>query len=194
MNAVKSRLPESPPHEAGPLISGKLVILVVLAVAITGAAASWFFRYNATHRTVEFWGAETTKLIRDAPHVALLKLLPLKIGDTADTTLVIDAEKYTVGPRLDVSSAHGMTHLRNALLEDRSFEFDAQLEAPPPHYWRWALEFRDGGKSATILFGDDCMSLRLQSGNGGVVSCRPIAAGLQEMFAEFSSNTANSSR
>jgi hypothetical protein len=51
--------------------SGKLVIIGILAVAVASAAASWWFRYAATHRAAQYWGPETARLIRDAPTVEL---------------------------------------------------------------------------------------------------------------------------
>ena len=186
MNGMKSRPPEAAPNQMVPQISGKLIIIGVLTVSITAAAASWWFRYNATHRAAEFWGPKAARLIRDAPQVELIKLAPSTEGDAPEKTIELHGEKYKIATRVDASAAHGMTHLRNALIEDRSFgAFGAAYEAPPPHYWRWALEFRDGDESATVLFPEDCGRATLQHGNGGIASCEPIAKGLREMFAEL---------
>ena len=51
--------------------SGKLLIVAIFLVAFAAAGASWWFRYSATHRTVEFWGPQAAVLLRDAPHVVL---------------------------------------------------------------------------------------------------------------------------
>ena len=47
-------------------LSGKLVIIGIVGVALAGAGAGWWFRYNATHRAAEFWGPQAVRLIRDA--------------------------------------------------------------------------------------------------------------------------------
>src|SRR3989304_2712639 len=70
--------------------------------------SSWWFRYSATHRAAQFWGPQAAELIRDAPHVTLRSAAAAADGqDAADAAV----------PR-DVSHAKGLTHLRNALLED----------------------------------------------------------------------------
>ena len=37
-------------------VSGKLVIIGIRGGRPAGGGASWWFRYNATHRAAEFWG------------------------------------------------------------------------------------------------------------------------------------------
>src|SRR5215212_1559074 len=69
----KAKTNDAPPPSAGSTASGKLVIIGILTIALTGAAVSWFFRYNATHRAATFWGGETATLIRDAPQVILFR-------------------------------------------------------------------------------------------------------------------------
>ena len=192
MNAVKSQPPE--PAGTASEISGKVVIIGVLVVAIAGAAASWIFRYNATHEAAAFWGADPARIIRDAPAIELLKLAP---GTTSDSPvkekeIELLGERYAIAARIDVSSAHGMTHLRNALLEDRSFDSFNLVFEPAPHRWRWALCFRDGQQSATILFLENCIAACLAD-SGKAANCQPIADGLTTMFAEFVSD-ANTAR
>src|SRR5262245_471220 len=94
--------------------SGKLVILGVVAIATVAAAASWWFRYKATHRAAEFWGSEDARLIRDAPIVEMYE------------------------PARDISAARGLVHLRNALLEDRSFQWPSKPVSPDVH-WKQGL-------------------------------------------------------
>src|SRR6476620_547332 len=110
MDSAESKSP------SGSAISGKLVIVVIVTVAFCAAAISWYFRYNATHRVAEFWGPDTVRLIRDAPTVEAVNLsTPITIprGDTAGVGGFIDTSATR-----DVSTAHGLVHLRNALLED----------------------------------------------------------------------------
>jgi hypothetical protein len=167
-------------------VSGKLVILSIVAVAVAAAGTSWWFRYNATRRAAEFWGPDVVRLIRDAPSIELLKLAPAD-ESPASNTLTIHDEQYRLVTRIDASFWPGMTHLRNALLEDRSFKgYNVQLESWP-NKWRWALIFRDGQNLTTVLFSDDCKNTTLSEGHGQTARCDPIAAGLREMFAELSS-------
>jgi hypothetical protein len=166
--------------------SGKLVILGILAVAVAAAGTSWWFRYRATHETAEFWGPEVTSLIRDAPSVELLRLAP---EDTENSIgqFTTRNEEYAVMDRVDASNAPGILHLRNALLEDRSYHGYGMIFKLTPNFWRWSLVFRDGQKSATLLFNEECELTTLGEGSGSTANCKPIAAGLREMFAELSS-------
>ena len=181
------RLCQAADHAAGPLIlmkyiSGKLVIITIVAVAVTAAGASWWFRYAATHRAVQFWGPDAARLIRDAPSVHLV-LLP-----AAEPRELVGE----VPIEFDISHARGLTHLRHALLEDRSFDWST-----PSDDWRLerdfvgrrALEFR-GGKfeGVTILFSADwrqAAALGDDQRPQRIVSTQPIAEGLATMFAEF---------
>src|SRR3954463_1323997 len=128
MNAVKTQGDAESSEPTTPEISGKLVIITVLVVAIAGAAFSWFFRYNATHRAAEFWGQRITRAIRDAAVVQVytpkrpITLPKNQSGERAG--FIDDAELH------DISSARGLVHSRNALLEDRSFKWPAEPMSP----------------------------------------------------------------
>jgi hypothetical protein len=153
-------------------ISGKLIIVGIVAVALIAAVFSWVFRYNATHRAAEFWGPKGTRLIRDAPRVSLNKVYMSSVSKTRD-----------------ISKAPGITHLRNALLEDRSFEWEGKRERVPIHDYQWMLTFSDPtrGETLSILFSSDCHGAGM--GRGGIkgrgVSTEPISKGLCEVFTEY---------
>jgi hypothetical protein len=175
-------------------ISGKYVIIAVVAVALTGAAASWFFRYNATHRAASLWGFDA-KLIRDAPIVEFLELQPATESDPREASewgpIHIGDTAFSVRAVRDVSHAPGFTHLRNALLEDRSYDWPASSPKKETH-WRWALEFTQEKNVVVLVFTDDCTLAGIPSGNRAdpaTIPCLPIAAGLREMFNEFSSSS-----
>ena len=170
-----------PPQPAAIEGSGKFVIIGILGLALVAAGGSWLFRYNATHRAARFWGSETAQLIRDAPKVTFF------VADAA--------QDHLVEPNIDVSSAHGLAHLRNALLEDWNFEWPVSVDRLPPaakdlgHWW---LSFEDpmSGKSAVIYFSTDCAQALLAQHPDGIqvgkpISTAPIAPGLREIFAEF---------
>jgi hypothetical protein len=162
--------------------SGKLLILGILAVALLLAGASWWFRYNATHQAALFWGPEASQLIRDAPSVTLLDLQP---GNE-------------LGFMVDVSHAPGMTHLRNALLEDRSFDWPSPAGLPPANddfaqHWGLSFDDPDTQQQMIIAFSADCRRAARVDENlqtPRVISTVPIAAGLIQMFDEMSRPTA----
>jgi hypothetical protein len=190
--------------------SGKFVIISIVAVALAAAGVSWWFRYNATHRAAEFWGPKAAQLIRDAPEVKLHRD-PLAIARAVRDALppdatesVVDAartgiEQKIIDSAIDVSNSHGLTHLRNALLEDRNFVWPSKdltlfnvQEFEEPYWW---LVFQDpaSGNFAKIYFSKDCrQAVRTNNpkgpiGNneGALISTEPIAAGLLRMFTEM---------
>lgn len=160
--------------------SGKLVIIGILVVALVSAATSWWFRYKATHQAAEFWGPAAARLIRDAPHVSLERLV------------------VSMAPiSRDISAAPGITHLRNALLEDRSFKWGQKLEAAPKR-GGWKLTFSDpaSGEQLPIILTTDCRGA-VVGGDGPerrVVSTEPISKGLIKVFAEHFPETEEPTR
>jgi len=105
--------------------------------------------------------------------------------------------------RRDISSLPGLTHLRHALLEDRSYIWPPR-PATRDDPWKWILIFRDerSGALRVLLFSPDWESVTLygirerKSGaliftryevlSPMVLSCKPIAEGLATMFADLS--------
>jgi hypothetical protein len=179
-------------------LSGKLVILGIVGVALTAAGTSWWFRYSATRRTAEFYGLDV-RLIRDAPIVELMRFEP----SSKDGFEMEEAGRHLDVPtnRRDISTAAGLTHLRAALLEDRSYIWPPQ---PTKHgmfrgQWQWILVFRDDqtGLSTNLVFARDWQSVtkigrevhragksttRLFYPSSTILSCKPIADGLAEML------------
>jgi hypothetical protein len=153
--------------------SGKLVILGIVGVALVGAGASWWYRYEATHRAAEFWGPQAARLIRDAPQVTLQR------------------RQFEPG-EIDISKAQGITHLRNALLENRSYDWPQPETSVRPQVSmpRWVLIFSDPStnENVAIQFSDDCGLAQLlgESKRGWAISCAPIKAGLSQVFSEYS--------
>ena len=91
----------------------------------------------------------------------------------------------------------GSTHLRNALLEDRSFDWPTAGPPTPigPARWCWTLRFSDPSRRRRVdLFSPTicnwvCMTPRPTANAHRVVSCEPIAAGLREMFRRIRGRT-----
>jgi len=161
-------------------LSGKLLIIGILTVALLGAGTSWWFRYSATHQAATFWGPSAA-VMRDARVVELWT--PVNFHpELDDARLSVDNSELH-----DISSARGLVHLRNALLEDHSFEWPPIKISPDVHWTEWTrgLRFRDGSTDVLVLFSPDFKFVRLANASE-MLSCEPIAKGLREMFAEFS--------
>jgi hypothetical protein len=74
-----------------------------------------------------------------------------------------------------------MVNVRRGLMQDASFEWDAAIQ--PPEHWDYALRFRAGQRTATLLFALEPPSARLMD-RDQPTSTRPIAAGLRAFFSE----------
>jgi hypothetical protein len=184
-------------------LSGKLVILGIVGVALAAAGTSWWFRYAATRRAAEFYG-DHVRLIRDAPVVELLQFDLSTAGGFVEDELRMDAlNRFLERPtsRQDISTAPGLTHLRAALLEDRSYIWPSR-SAKPSDLWQWILVFRNdqSGGGVVVMFSPDWKLVTVHGqlshtegglvqkvyvSNARVVSCEPIAAGLAQMLEEL---------
>jgi hypothetical protein len=183
----KADTPAPAPLATEPGTSGKWVIIAILAVGFTAAAASWWFRYNATHHAATFWGRNAW-VIRDADQVTLLELLPaIANAPPKSNTVSVGGLTVPVASRQDVSKAHGLAHLRNALLEDQSFAWPARAVTTDMH-WRWALQFTLDKESNAVYLTNDFAHATGDIDNGAipmVVSCEPIASGLRTVIEEW---------
>jgi hypothetical protein len=159
--------------------SGKMLILGVLVVALAAAAAAWWFRYSATHKAAELWGSQAAVLIRDAPRVTLR-------SDAASTDEEGASETDVAR---DISQAKGLTHLRNALLEDGSYDWTAKR--PADTNWAKSLVFErsEGAEPrVVILFSPDfkwaANGSAADPATTAVATSGTFATGLAEFFAE----------
>jgi hypothetical protein len=159
--------------------SGKIVIISIVVIALTAAGTSWWYRYSATSQSATFWGAQTAALIRDAPIVELYewRSVPTVAFQSRFSQSYLDRANGR-----DISKIAGLTHLRNALLEDRSYKWPA--EPLVPGSWGWVLVFRDHrGRAAILFFARDWT--RVSTFDNHLLSCEPIAGGLVEMLGDL---------
>ncbi len=166
---------QSPTNEK----SGKRLILGVLAIGLAAAAASWWFRYSSTRRAAQFWGPQAAELLRDAPHVTLRSDAPSADGAGGDEADV---------PR-DISSAKGLTHLRNALLEDARYNWTAS--GSPDTNWSNSLVFAAGEGAeprAVVMFSPDFKWVSngsaAEPAKHVVATAGDFADGLKKFFAD----------
>ncbi|HEX3599556.1 MAG TPA: hypothetical protein VHU84_05400 [Lacipirellulaceae bacterium] len=187
---------------ATPAASGKLVIVGILMIALSAAVVSWWFRYFATHRAVQFWTPAGAELIRDAPLVTIRQSPHTSPRSASRTDIAATRAKFN-SSETDVSQAHGLVHLRNALLEDQSYDWKAGEDSLPPSAMNgdnqyWWLTFSDPTTDTSLtlwLSSDFKLASRVDDTNEvQAVSTAPIAAGLREMFDEFTGNSAAAAR
>jgi len=171
--------------------SGKLVIIGILTVALASAGISWWFRYSATHRAVRFWGSNAAQLIRDAPTVELYEAA--RLPDSAYKE-GLSKSYLDVADGRDISHAPGLVHLRNALLEDQSFDWPPNNDYRPTN-WGWILVFRgtEPNEVAALFFTRDWLYTDSLD-HDEMLSTEPIASGLEKFVDELRSRPETSSR
>lgn len=180
-----------PPVEAG--VSGKWVIVGILLVAFAAAGGSWWFRYNATSRVAQYLGRENVIAVRDASKVTLSTFAePISIPINSIWSVPVE-QWLAQQPQTstDVTSAHGLLHLRNALLDDRSFEWESDAINPvavAAAKWTHALIFDDtnSGHHAYLILSTGSKLIK-PADRTFPLSYQPIATGIAEMLAEFES-------
>lgn len=171
-------------------VSGKLVILSILSVALLAAGISWWFRFHSTHRAAEFWGPEATLLIRDASVVELIKREePVAKAEAEPAAVAAQSTPRTIiGERRDISDARGLIHFRNALLEDRSYEWPGHANAPEAQR-QWGVRFTSEGMAPLVVWFSSDWKLATREERGGrpaaAISSQPISHGLEAYFNEL---------
>jgi hypothetical protein len=171
------------PNEASP-VAGKLLIVSMLVVSVSLAAFSWWFRYSSTRRAAQFWRADAVRLIRDAPTLDAYRWTAA--GESELEQVDLEYVNALGRPALHRDAAHapGLTHLRAALLEDRSYDWDADVELAVGEA-AFGLRFTgaEGGEPLWLLFSANGERMGLVDGR--VVSTEPIAEGLREVLGEL---------
>ena len=157
--------------------SGKLLILGVLAIGLAGRRGELVVPLlgDASRRTILGTAGRHADPRRAARDVAVRHSVRRMREGANDADV----------PR-DISSAKGLTHLRNALLEDASYDWTAA--GPPDTDWSNSLVFAADRRRRAA--GGDHVLARLQLGcerlgrrpGKHVVSTSPIADGLREVL------------
>lgn len=128
---------------------------------------------------MEFWGAEAILLIRRADRVEILLL-----GDEEESLregseqLLIEGRMRDVLQSQDLLS--GGVMMRNALVEDKSFSWNAPRGAAPIR-WRYGLRLSDEDRQAILAFDLENARARLVQSDQEV-SVKPIIIGLKKFF------------
>jgi len=116
-----------------PMISGKVVIITIVTVALAMSGFAWWNSYRVGSRTRELWGVENARLIRYAPEATLTKF------DDAG------------GPAATVSAdGAGWIHARDALIRDTAYDWTGG-EAKGSDDWGYKIVFEEKTESFTLL-------------------------------------------
>jgi hypothetical protein len=142
-------------------LRGHHVVIGLLVLGVGAAGFASWYQWSMTDRVLAFWGPEVATTLRSPEKVELLELGPEgSEGPGSVLTLTVDGRVFPIESRRDVTAAPGLSHARQALLENASFNFDAPPTAEPAR-WSHALIVSRGPKEATILFDFTSHRLRL---------------------------------
>lgn len=183
-------------------VQGKYVILGVLFLAVAAAVVSWIYYARLQRRPIELWGSRAAELMLRAPLARAYRLAPDRSsagtsaaeagsadrqGADADIAqpghvVTIGGETLLASDERDVSHAPGFSHIRQSLIHDRSFAWDAEPVKGSPR-WEYAIEFDDQGDTAMVVFAprSDCAAL---VGSDRTVSIRPVSAAIRDFLVE----------
>ena len=166
--------------------SGKYAIIAIATLAIGGALFNWWYQRDLHRKSLEFWGAARARLIVQAPQVEALRLTTSDEQTTAsDDRIEFGGKSWTIVERRSIDTptqAPGSSHVRRSLVNDKSFAWDEPADSCQP-VWQYALRFRDGGESETVLISLECPRLA-RVGSDSQRSIRPMVPALKEFFDE----------
>jgi hypothetical protein len=162
-------------------VRGKWTIAVILGLALVAGTAAWWQTWSRGRRVLSLWGSQTAYLIRTAPQVDLYRLRADSPTRPSVPPEAADLSVLEVLDHRDITGAPGLTHARQALIEDASYQWTAPISDWAQ--WQYALKFSSGGDAVTLYFDLQRGVVTARPG-GRRKSIRPIAEGLQVFFAE----------
>ncbi len=160
---------------------GRVIILGMLFLGCAVGGLSVWLHHEMSRRPLGWWSSDARELIQTAPRVDALRLAAPPA--TGEDVLTIGSERYAVVSRIqNLQDVDGMSHLRDALLEDANFDWTATPPAKPPQ-WQYGLELRDGGRRLTVVFDFNAGALG-STDSDRTLKIAKVAQGWQEFFAE----------
>jgi hypothetical protein len=165
---------------------GTLIVLAILLLAIALAVVNMVVQTRSSQRAVEHWGAQAARLILTASRVEVLQLGD-KEGDGTADFIEASPQRLPIAGRRDASQSPGILHVRRALVSDSLYDWDALPSQSP--VWRYALRFREGDATFTLLLDDACSVIQAAENDASRLPIRanpkggsPLEAFIQEQF------------
>jgi hypothetical protein len=164
--------------------SGKWLTLILLGVGLAAAGLAVWVRYQQGRQAQQFWGTSRALLIRDAAAVRWLRLARESAGDASSERpgVSIRGRTWLVTDSRDVTEAPGLLHVRQALLDDQSFDFSTR-PADCPHAELVALRFEHGGEPLVVVLDVGCAALST-SQHPQAVSIGPLVPFLERWLRQ----------
>ncbi len=165
-------------------ISGRLIILVIFALAIAMSGGAWLYQYSYSRHSAEFWGPAGSLIVK-SPELQLLELAAAPAGDGdegEEAGAEVDLSNQVAGRNVvdhhDLRKKPGLIHLRHVFTQDGNFVWDERGVEPVDggtREWSYALRFVDGDAEQIVLFTRDFEVMGKLSADGTTVEVLPCA-------------------
>lgn len=163
----------------------------MLALAGAGVLTARTYHARVQRRPLELWGSGAALLLLNARSVEVLALARGGPDEAVEAErLIVDGRLWFVTGRKDVSSAPGLSHVRQSLLNDRSYNWQAVQPHEPPA-WDCALVFAEAAQQVTLLLDFDGGRARLLPG-GAEASLAPAMPAIARYLGEHVRDVASS--
>jgi hypothetical protein len=151
---------ESPPPSK--LVSGKLLVFATFAIGIALAGGAWWYNYQQSYRTAEFWRGAAALLV-SGNEITLFELGNSVNSENSDSDS--GPAGRAVVRKFVLTDRPGLVHLRHSLTYDGNFSWDQRRKEPFgggdewPHNpkfgaddWPYALQFKRGDEELVVWF------------------------------------------
>jgi hypothetical protein len=166
---------------------GKWVIAVIFGLAVAMAFFAWNFQRLRGQRVLTYYGDQVAYLMRMAPQADLWEF-ESHLENAQIERLAVSLTRRdlpTNARHLSLSSKPGWTHARQALIEDRSYDWHRPPAAVA--HWTHLLQFRQGRQHAFLLLDLQQGLVREIHRDASLVLNPKIAAGFRQYLREISS-------
>ncbi|BBO36286.1 hypothetical protein [Lacipirellula parvula] len=163
-------------------ISGRLIIVVMFALAIAMSGGAWLYQYSYSRHSAEFWGPAGSLIVK-SPELQLLELAPADSpAEGEDAGAEVDLSNQVAGRNVvdhhDLRKKPGLIHLRHVFTQDSNFVWDERSVEPVDggkREWAYAVRFVDGEAEQIVLFTRDFELMGKLSADGATVEVLPCA-------------------
>ena len=121
---------------------GKLTIVTILVLAGGLTSFAVWYRHDAGHRCLEYWGADAAVRIQGSKDVELLQLEP-DGPDSSGDSIEVQGTLFRIAFAENISEKSGILHLQRNLIEDRSYIWGKPSESDSTIKWDYVLVFKD---------------------------------------------------
>ena len=164
---------------------GKWLVVGLLSMACLMSGAAVWYQRAQSRPVLEHWGTSETRAIETAERVELIWLSSAKMA--SDGAAKIGNVWYESSVPVTVGSTPGFSHLRNALLENISYQWTAPL--PTDVHWEFGLDFVQEKQTVRLIFAPKEKLIAIGNGSRAVVM-GPIIGRIEEYLRGVASETA----